>query len=232
MTSSGPTQTSSASSPPVSASSHVAPSATRTSAPRMMLPAPEKAANFCISRNRPSEMSPQHSPAAFNRRPSSSSGATRRARRSRSASAEAPSAPVTATAQPGRASFRASGRFSLRPTTVMDRTAGPSIELMSPPAMSTCVFCAKAAIPWYSPVRLSTAHPVGIAIEVSAHEGVAPFAARSPSESASERHPASCALIHPRSKCTPSTNMSQLATVNPPPSSSTAASSRPDPVAR
>ncbi len=196
-----------------------------TSSTRSVHPAFATAANFSISRSRPSEMSPQQRPNPFRRRPSSSCGSSCTARCSRSATAAAPSGPVTATDQPGVASERARGFVSVRPTTVIERTAGPSIELMSPPTITDPVLSARAAMPSYRPVRASTVQLLGIASDVSAHDGVAPFAARSPSASARDRQPASRGLIHAKSKCTPSTNMSQLATTNPSRSGKTAASS-------
>ena len=87
-------------------------------------------------------------------------------------------------------------------------------------------------MPPYRFVSWSTVQRFGIAMDVSAHNGCAPFAARSPSASASDLQPMSSALIQPKSKWTSSTNMSVLATTKPVASAMTAASSPPAPAER
>src|SRR5437773_1615541 len=86
---------------------------------------------------------PRRSPS----RPSPIRGTSLYARRSRSATAAAPSGPVTATDHPASACARESGMVLVRPTTVSDKTAGPSMELMSPPAIASLKRCASSAIP-------------------------------------------------------------------------------------
>src|SRR5207247_500172 len=142
-----PTQTSSTASPLVSASSIDAPCARGTSTAFRTQPTPAIAANFSISRARPSEMSPQQRASSLSRRPSSIRGTSLYARRSRSATAAAPSGPVTATDHPASACARESGMVLVRPTPVSDKPAGPSMELMSPPAIASLKRCASSAIP-------------------------------------------------------------------------------------
>src|SRR5438270_10229 len=97
------------------------------------------------------------------------SGTSRCACLSLSATAAAPSGPVTAIDQPASACARASGIVVVWPTTVSDRTAGPSVELMSPPAIASLRPLARPAMPPYRFVSWSTVQRFGIGTDVKAH---------------------------------------------------------------
>ena len=176
---SGPTQTSSTSSPLATATSGVTPVASGTASRLSSHPVPAAAENFSISRSRPSLMSPQQiaqrqrcCPSAslgsglFSARSQSSSSGSP-ARAARSPAAAAPSRPVTATVQPGFAAERGTTSPAARPSAVIPSQAGPGLEVLSPPTSLRPVREATWAIPSYSSSSLTCWKPAGAETEAS-----------------------------------------------------------------